>query len=328
MFNRLSLKGIQRSNRKKMRKSKGKERKVEDSSEVREVFHKELQIVTGKDLDSDFKEVQVKDKEMDTDIANAETEMEVVATVESDKLSDISFGEDLHLDMEKNDADGTSGMEEAMDEESENNKEKYISPKDEKVKEGESKKKRIPTGDKTTKGKIASKRIREVRENKESLSKEKFVWMLKDQETNWTKRMERFILNMNRAVYWNPTLMDLRGIDMVFMPMLEHDHYYLIVFELKHIAISVIDNFNDGYPLVRLDDHANYFEKDLSYKGKEIFAKYLEHVKHPKTDELNATKIKKVKIPWATTANALDCAIFVMRHMEKYMGPRRNSIVA
>ncbi|KAI3763181.1 hypothetical protein L1987_53632 [Smallanthus sonchifolius] len=93
-----------------------------------------------------------------------------------------------------------------------------------------------------------------------------FDWMLKELETNWTKRMERFILNMNRAVYWNLALMDLRGIDMVFMPMLEHDHYYLIVFELKHIAISVIDNFSDAYPLVRLDDHENYFEKDLSYK--------------------------------------------------------------
>ncbi|KAI3798620.1 hypothetical protein L1987_33898 [Smallanthus sonchifolius] len=93
-------------------------------------------------------------------------------------------------------------------------------------------------------------------------------------------------------------------------------------FELKHIAISVIDNFSDAYPLVRLHDHENYFEKDSAYKVKEIFVKYLEHVKHPKTDELNATKIKKMKIPWATTGNALNCAIFVMRHMEKYMGAK------
>ncbi|KAI3725016.1 hypothetical protein L1987_64788 [Smallanthus sonchifolius] len=61
-----------------------------------------------------------------------------------------------------------------------------------------------------------------------------FDWMLKDKETDWPKRIERFILNMNRAVCWNPSLMDLRAIDMVFLPMLENDHYYLIVFELKH----------------------------------------------------------------------------------------------
>ncbi|KAI3695088.1 hypothetical protein L1987_78076 [Smallanthus sonchifolius] len=143
-----------------------------------------------------------------------------------------------------------------------------------------------------------------------------------DTDLIFDKRMERFILNMNRVVYWNPALMDLRGIDMVVMPMLEHNHYYLIVFELKHIAISVIDNFSDAYPLVRLDDNENYFEKDSSYTVKEIFVKYLEHIKHPKTYELNATKIKKVKISWATTSNALDCEIFVMRHMEKYLGAK------
>ncbi|KAI3820066.1 hypothetical protein L1987_13922 [Smallanthus sonchifolius] len=149
-----------------------------------------------------------------------------------------------------------------------------------------------------------------------------FDWMLKDKQTDWSKRMKRFILNMNRAVYWNPALMDLRGIDMVFIPMLEHDHYYLIVFELKHPTISVIDNFSDAYLLVRLNNHEDYFEKESAYKVKEIFVKYLEHVKHSKTDELNAVKIKKVKIPWATTTNALDCAVFVMRHMERYMGAK------
>ncbi|KAI3773487.1 hypothetical protein L1987_48017 [Smallanthus sonchifolius] len=120
-----------------------------------------------------------------------------------------------------------------------------------------------------------------------------FDWMLQDKETDWPKRMERFILNMNRAVCWNTYLIDLRAIDMVFLPMLENDHYYLIVFELKHPGISVIDNFSDAYPLVRLSVHEDYFEKDPTYKVKEIFVKYLEHVKHPKTDELNAAKIKK-----------------------------------
>ncbi|KAI3754458.1 hypothetical protein L1987_54242 [Smallanthus sonchifolius] len=111
MFNHMSLKGIKRSNGKKMRKlkgmdivivddfqaakntqlgscssdkeifeadistdvGKGKERDVGDSSEVSEVFPKELQTLTGKDLDSDFKEVQVEEKEMDIDLTNAET---------------------------------------------------------------------------------------------------------------------------------------------------------------------------------------------------------------------------------------------------------------
>ncbi|KAI3687066.1 hypothetical protein L1987_80757 [Smallanthus sonchifolius] len=80
-----------------------------------------------------------------------------------------------------------------------------------------------------------------------------FDWMLKDKETDWPKRMERFILNMNRAVCWNTSLIDLRAIDMVFLPMLENDHYYLIVFELKHPSISVIDNLSDAYPLIQTE---------------------------------------------------------------------------
>ncbi|KAI3732524.1 hypothetical protein L1987_63729 [Smallanthus sonchifolius] len=51
---------------------KGKEREVGDSSEVIKVFPKELQKMTGK----------VEEKEMVTDLGNAETEVEVVATIE------------------------------------------------------------------------------------------------------------------------------------------------------------------------------------------------------------------------------------------------------
>ncbi|KAI3733216.1 hypothetical protein L1987_64436 [Smallanthus sonchifolius] len=156
MINRLLLKGIKRSNReeKEQRKNRigqkefqrrGQKDQSNDSDDDQTPLS--LLLKKKKDLDSDFKEVQVEDKEMDTDIANAETEMKVVATVEVQnttlaektnkgakeidsvlneiddafKLSEIELGE--------KDADGTSGMEESMDEESENNKEKYISPK-------------------------------------------------------------------------------------------------------------------------------------------------------------------------------------------------------
>ncbi|KAI3762719.1 hypothetical protein L1987_53160 [Smallanthus sonchifolius] len=103
--------------------------------------------------------------------------------------------------------------------------------------------------------------------------RERWEQMMKDKETDWPKRIERFILNMKRVVDWNPALMDLRGIDMVLLPMLENDHYYLIVFELKHTCISVIDNFSDAYPLVRLNDHEDYFQKDSSYKVIEALGK-------------------------------------------------------
>jgi hypothetical protein len=53
---------------------------------------------------------------------------------------------------------------------------------------------------------------------------------------------------------------------------------------------------------------------------KDMFVKYLEHVKHPRTNDIIKAKIQKVKISWATGTNAVDCAVFLMRHMERYMG--------
>jgi hypothetical protein len=53
---------------------------------------------------------------------------------------------------------------------------------------------------------------------------------------------------------------------------------------------------------------------------KDMFFKYLEHVKHPKTDDIFKAKIQKVKISWATETNVVDCAIYLMRHMERHMG--------
>ncbi|KAL8226770.1 hypothetical protein R6Q57_016602 [Mikania cordata] len=55
---------------------------------------------------------------------------------------------------------------------------------------------------------------------------------------------------------------------------------------------------------------------------KQIFVEFLERIKHPKIDEIHATQIQKLHIPWATKTNAVDCGIFMMRHMEKFMGRR------
>ncbi|KAI3795027.1 hypothetical protein L1987_37670 [Smallanthus sonchifolius] len=58
---------------------------------------------------------------------------------------------------------------------------------------------------------------------------------------------------------------------------------------------------------------------DLSCK-KSLFLEYLERHGHPKAYEIKNAKIKKIDIPWATKQNEVDCGVFVMRHMKKYMG--------
>ncbi|KAD6795683.1 hypothetical protein E3N88_06579 [Mikania micrantha] len=69
-----------------------------------------------------------------------------------------------------------------------------------------------------------------------------------------------------------------------------------------------------------LRDDPDYLKKDTPYKVKYIFMMYLNLVGHPKVAEIEASQIEKLRISWATTKNFVDCDIFVMRHMEMYMG--------
>ncbi|KAD5507458.1 hypothetical protein E3N88_15161 [Mikania micrantha] len=148
-------------------------------------------------------------------------------------------------------------------------------------------------------------------------TKKHIDWMLNKEGVDPKQRLEKFTNNMSGMIGANN---NIKVFDMVFFPILEFGHYYLLVFELKNSAISVIDNFHESIPLVGVKDNAHYDMKYSPYKV--IFVEFLERTKHPKTDEIHATQIQKVHIPWATKTNVVDCGIFMMRHMEKFMGSR------
>ncbi|KAL8227417.1 hypothetical protein R6Q59_000098 [Mikania micrantha] len=90
--------------------------------------------------------------------------------------------------------------------------------------------------------------------------------------------------------------------------------------EKKNPSIRVIDNMHEKQSLVGLHDDSDYFKKDIPYKVKYIFLMYLHLMGHPKATEIESCQIEKLRISWATTNNFVDCGVFVMRHMEMYMG--------
>ncbi|KAK9050056.1 hypothetical protein SSX86_030975 [Deinandra increscens subsp. villosa] len=145
-------------------------------------------------------------------------------------------------------------------------------------------------------------------------------WTLYDSDIADASRLDTFVTNMDRHVSFNNLTSDLKGVDMVLFPVEEADLYYLIVFELKYPAISVIDTMCQNKPLIQLIDHECYQENDSAYKMKQIFCGYLEKIKHPKLDRLLASSIQRVNVDWATASNLCENHIFCMRHMEKYMG--------
>ncbi|KAD0618057.1 hypothetical protein E3N88_43972 [Mikania micrantha] len=153
-------------------------------------------------------------------------------------------------------------------------------------------------------------------------------WVLNQEGISHQERLDKFSTNMDGLIKGDLKLSDLKLFDMVFFPVLEFNHYYLIVFELKNSAISVIDNFHESIPLVGLRDNTNYYLKDSPYKVKDVFVQYMKQIQHPKTDDIYATPVQKLHLPWATKTNAVDCAVFVMRHMERFMGCGNSSTVA
>ncbi|KAD3337024.1 hypothetical protein E3N88_32544 [Mikania micrantha] len=144
-------------------------------------------------------------------------------------------------------------------------------------------------------------------------------WVLNQERVNHQERLDKFTENMDGLVKGDLKLADLKLFDMVFFPVLEFNHYYLINFELKNSAISVIDNFHESIPLVGLRYNADYYLKDSPYKVKDVFVQYLKQIQHPKIDDIHAAPVQKLHLPWATKTNVADCAAFVMRHMEKFM---------
>ncbi|KAD3067820.1 hypothetical protein E3N88_35700 [Mikania micrantha] len=147
-------------------------------------------------------------------------------------------------------------------------------------------------------------------------------WMLNNMESSKDKRYNKFKSNIQGALRKNIELLDLKPLVMVFFPIMEYNHYYLVIFELRNPRIFVSDNFDDSVPLVGLRNHEDYFQKDSPYKLKDLFVKYLKECNHPKTDEIAFAVIKKVKISWSTMSNVVDCAVFVMRHGKVHGDPR------
>ncbi|MFS7980571.1 hypothetical protein Hanom_Chr10g00940971 [Helianthus anomalus] len=79
-------------------------------------------------------------------------------------------------------------------------------------------------------------------------------------------------------------LVDLHDFDMVFVPMLEVDHKYLVV--------------GSG---VLLRDNETYILKTTSFKVKEFFVDYLKSANHPKETAMQSSVIMREDLPWSTT---------------------------
>ncbi|GKA01675.1 ulp1 protease family, C-terminal catalytic domain-containing protein [Tanacetum coccineum] len=131
--------------------------------------------------------------------------------------------------------------------------------------------------------------------------------------------------SVTRNIYCSTGMVDLNCDALVvnrhevFFPCIKlseetSNHYYLICFNMMTAEIDIIDNL-----------HNDLEDLDLRYGPYAMalinsFIHYLEYIKHPKVDAFFSANPKILRMPWRTTYNAVDCGLFVMRHMKMYNG--------
>ncbi|KAJ0742066.1 putative papain-like cysteine peptidase superfamily [Helianthus annuus] len=132
-------------------------------------------------------------------------------------------------------------------------------------------------------------------------------------------RMSAFECGLKTSRSGRHHLVDLHEFDMVFVPVLEVDHYYLIVFDLEDERIYLVDHLGDRGSGVLLRDNETYILKTTPFKVS---------VNHPKATAMQSSVIMREDLPWSTTqrnaAPFVDSDIFAMCHMEQFVGSRRN----
>ncbi|KAK1414615.1 hypothetical protein QVD17_30364 [Tagetes erecta] len=142
-------------------------------------------------------------------------------------------------------------------------------------------------------------------------------WMLHSKSEDHASRSVAFTKNMLGTLSGSVHEMDLESVDLLFIPIVEHKHFYLVVFDLKDKVINVIDNIKENLSLVGYTDDEEYHNKSTPYKV-ELLVHYLELWRHKSLIGLKAQPIDRLNITWATTKNTADSGVFVMRHMEKF----------
>ncbi|KAG6389318.1 hypothetical protein SASPL_150786 [Salvia splendens] len=107
----------------------------------------------------------------------------------------------------------------------------------------------------------------------------------------------------------NLTHFNWNASDMVLFPMYSRRHYYLISFGLKTEKMDIIDSCT---PSNGLKDHSKYGD-DIELLGKKH--KMLASI-------IKGCEIRIINMSWQGTGGKDDAAIFLMRHMETYMGQK------
>lgn len=127
------------------------------------------------------------------------------------------------------------------------------------------------------------------------------------------KNLKLFTKNFCANMKANAELEVLKKVELVFFPLVKHQHYYVLCFDLKNGASHILDNSATNVP-----DSAKY--GDVPKTVQKLFMKYLEKIGDGRFKKFTRIVPKREAMKWRTKENHKDCAIFMMIHMETFMG--------
>ncbi|CAH1415983.1 unnamed protein product [Lactuca virosa] len=136
-----------------------------------------------------------------------------------------------------------------------------------------------------------------------------------DRKRPLIERFEEFERKIKEAMKYQKELITFEEFDLVFFPIVCDEHYCLICVDLKEKQIDVMDN-----NLTTSKIQTSF--GDAAGELKLLFSRYLLNVNHKSALQIQNVEAEKLRMNWRSRNNDINCGVFLMRHMEVYMGDR------
>ncbi|XP_057773677.1 uncharacterized protein LOC130992984 [Salvia miltiorrhiza] len=108
----------------------------------------------------------------------------------------------------------------------------------------------------------------------------------------------------------------LHLLDMIFFPVADKGMYFALCFDTKRGKLFVLDSMVD----VDEDGRMKEYER-VSSLMRQLLVDYLNHAgEENRAKKAGKTKLHVVKLKWADGINKEDTGIYMMRHLETFMG--------
>ncbi|KAL3618811.1 hypothetical protein CASFOL_037334 [Castilleja foliolosa] len=134
---------------------------------------------------------------------------------------------------------------------------------------------------------------------------------------DWTMEQRQALFNDNlKAEIRTTDGLNVKDIDMLFFPICQSDHFYVICFDLKFRRAEILDN---SPALENADITTKYSHIPTTLGG--MVKTFLESSGiNRKAQFLKKLNFHRLKMHWRDENNRVDCGVYAMRHMETYMG--------